>query len=181
MEQHETDWETLKGLVPLIKNQQIKEFTMKFLTEHAPEYFKTVPASSSGKYHPKTSLGKGGLVRHTIAATKVLYYILGLDWAKEEFTELQCDQMMSAIILHDTFKQGMPGEEGHTVKDHELIAAKQVNKVLNIPDSQIARMIRTHMGQWGAAHPEALDEFLVHLADYLASRKLIEIDTSKLI
>ena len=31
----------------------------------ADNYFFTIPASSSGKFHPSFSLGEGGLVRHT--------------------------------------------------------------------------------------------------------------------
>lgn len=35
-----------------------------------PPYFYTVPASSTGKYHPRYTLGSGGLLRHTKAAIK---------------------------------------------------------------------------------------------------------------
>ena len=49
-----------------IKDENIKEFAKRII-EDADEYFFTVPASSSGKYHPDFARGEGGLVRHTKA------------------------------------------------------------------------------------------------------------------
>ena len=57
------DYNTLIELVSsLIKTEKIREFVLNFLENEVPEYFKTIPASSSGKYHPASSLGEGGLV-----------------------------------------------------------------------------------------------------------------------
>ena len=47
-----------------IADENLKKFAEKVL-EDADDYFFTVPASSSGKYHPQFSLGESGLVRHT--------------------------------------------------------------------------------------------------------------------
>ena len=165
---------TLLILCQTIESKSIREKTIEFLTTKVPPYFTTVPASSSGKYHPKYCLGDGGLLRYTVAATKILNHMLNLDFAKTTFTALQRDKMRSAIILHDTFKQGR-STEGHTVKNHEVIAADEFNAFLGQSSSDIGTLMIAHMGEWGAEKPKNLAEYLVHLADYLASRKEIEV------
>lgn len=61
--------ETFKKELSLIKNENIRNFVKEFLNT-VPDYFFTVAASSTGKYHPNYALGEGGLVRHTKAATR---------------------------------------------------------------------------------------------------------------
>ena len=56
-----------------IKDDNLNAFA-KELIANAEDYFFTVPASSSGKYHPQFSLGVGGLVRHTRC---VAYFAMG--------------------------------------------------------------------------------------------------------
>ena len=46
-----------------IKDAKLQAFAVKLLT-NAPDYFFTVPASSSGKYHPYFAREEGGLVKH---------------------------------------------------------------------------------------------------------------------
>ena len=172
-----SDYKTLKGMTLLIQTKEIRDFVDSFLNENVPEYFQTIPASSTGKYHPAYSLGEGGLVRHTIATVKLLHHMTNLDFIKERFQQVEIDKMIAAAILHDTFKQGL-NSYGHSVKNHEVVAAEQINEALSMEDAEISRLVSTHMGQWGAKHPSQLDEFLVHLADYLASRKNIAVDVS---
>lgn len=61
-----------------IKDERIKIACMKALTL-LPDYFFTVQASSTGKYHPPFALGENGLVRHSKAAVKVAHDILNND------------------------------------------------------------------------------------------------------
>jgi hypothetical protein len=100
--------------------------------------------------------------------------MLNLDYAKSEFSPLQRDKMRAAVILHDTFKQGL-SSEGHTVKNHEVIASEEFNAFLGVEYSDIGQLMKCHMGEWGAERPKTSAEYLVHLADYLASRKDIEV------
>lgn len=76
---------------------------------------------------------------------------------------------------------------------HPIRAADLVEDTLRdstSPDDgeEIARLIRSHMGQWNKPgkwnsyndrtvlpKPEQVDEFFVHLCDYLASRKFLEV------
>ena len=53
----------------LIQNEQLKTLAQRLVLK-LPDYFFTVAASSTGKYHPAYSLGTGGLLRHTKAAVR---------------------------------------------------------------------------------------------------------------
>ena len=161
-------------LVGIIQTPQIRDFVLGFIEEKVPGYFWEIAASSTGKYHPSYALGEGGLARHTIAATIILRDMLSLDCWKNQFTQIQIDQMFAAVILHDAFKRGISGEE-HTKEGHELIARDQINLYLEQGETIIGQIVSTHMGQWGAVNPTTLQERLVHTADFLASRKHIEL------
>lgn len=91
-----------------------------FLTEVVPKYFWTIPASSSGKYHPSISLGDGGLVRHTTLAAEVIIELARL----EKYADANPKIAMCAILMHDTFKNGHL-DTGHTVMSHPRIAADE--------------------------------------------------------
>lgn len=164
------DFEYLLKLTDRIANKSIREYTRKFL-EESPKYFRVIPSSSTGKYHPKYALGEGGLVRHTIAAVKIADHICSLEYLRVDQTTR--DKILSACFLHDTRKQGLTdnGGEGHTVKDHAKLAAELIE------DDMISKMVLSHMGQWGRNKPGNMPQFIVHLADYLASRKDIEVCT----
>lgn len=165
----------LDNCLKWIKNDQIKEWTEEFLKEKVPDYFWEIEASSTGKYHPRYAVEKGGLVKHT----RVVFQI-ALDMLDNEvwnFTVLERDIILSAILLHDTMKRGVP-ETDYTVDEHpELVA----NKIMEECDSasirgKIAKAIETHMGQWGNRFPENELQFFIHICDYIASRKYMEVD-----
>lgn len=179
-----TDYDTLRGLTKLIKSKDIRKFVEDFFDNEVPSYFKTVPASSSGKYHPPYALGDGGLVRHTIAAVKFMVHISELEYL--QINSIMRDRMIAAVMMHDTFKQGKTGGTGHTTKDHAREASQEIFKVASMPSANkeieadckiIARLVSTHMGEWTPkCKPGNRYEFLVHLADFLASRKDILVD-----
>ena len=166
------------NLTYLIKTEVIREFVVEFIKTKVPSYFYTIAASSTGKYHPEYALGEGGCARHVIAATLILRDLLALDCWKGQFTQIQTDQMFAAVILHDCFKRGLQEEE-HTTSDHEIIARDEINKFLQKEETVIGKLVSTHMGQWGKVKPTTTQEMLVHTADYLASRKHIEIKFDK--
>jgi hypothetical protein len=171
-----SDFNTLKNMAGFyIDSEDIQNLVESFLTEKVPEYFQKIPASSSGKYHPSYTLGEGGLLRHTIAAVKILRHTLNLDFMKNTFSDIERDKMTAAMILHDTFKYGVKYDLSD-YKDHEMKAAEQVKEYFGEHGEDIARLIACHMGQWGIQQPQKLDEFIVHQADYLASRKNITVD-----
>lgn len=179
--------ESFEEELNLIEDDDIKKFTYAMLNKIVPDYFYKVAASSTGKYHPQISLGRGGLVRHTKMAVK---------WAIElfrnstivDFTPLQKDCIISAIILHDTFKLGTEGSQ-YTVYEHPNIIADKILEVadkINF-DKDITKMIsdctRSHMGEWNMdkgrknkimPKPKTEMEKFVHLCDYLSASKNLD-------
>lgn len=152
-----------------IKDKTLKSETLNFLKNTAPNYFWEAPASSSGKFHPPLSQGDAGLVRHTYFATKLLLEMSGLDYIKSKYSSKSIDEMIVAIILHDTFKLGLEGGN-KTDSHHELLP------IFHLPTElkPCGILIATHMGEWGAVKPKNEREYLVHLADYLASRRMFQ-------
>jgi hypothetical protein len=126
-------------------------------------------ASSTGKYHPAFSNGDFGLTRHTKAVVKFVLVIC------DAFPDLDQDTMVIAAIAHDAFKYASDNDK-YTSKDH---AAEAANKLEEIGFIEEARLVRSHMGRWDSERskgvkpkPEKFDERMLHLADYIASKKL---------
>lgn len=163
-----------------IKDSNIRDFA-KTLIENADDYFFTVPASSSGKYHPDFARGNGGLVRHTKA---VVYFTNEIIRSELQFgdtiNEHTADLLLVAALAHDIKKQGN-GIEGHTVKEHPTLAADYVkrmwvNDLHGISGEDIDfvyDVIRSHMGPWQEPKPKTREQLIVYYADYVASRKEI--------
>ena len=178
--------EIFHGELELIKNHKYRECTREILDELVPDYFWVVAASSSGKYHPWYSLGYGGLVRHTKAAFKIAVDLLGL----KQYEALDEDAVLVAILLHDTFKHGLPPSP-FTVGEHPIIAAENIRSYAHSHFDEemaesfdfVADLIASHMGQWNKTRggtemptPQTPDQKFVHLCDYLASRKYVIVE-----
>ena len=191
-----------QSYIPWSKNEFL-QIIRGYLTLVTPEYFWSIPASSSGKYHPNISLGVGGLVRHTMLAADILLELSRLD----TYSGVHIEEAMAAILIHDTFKNGN-SDSGHTVISHPIIASdefiayamKYINNLNEIPVlygvevhnlrnmvKRVGYAVAFHMGQWykNKAIPEATDETcgserrnvirdIVAMADYMASRKIFD-------
>lgn len=172
----------------LIQDEAIRGIAIQAL-EIVPDYFFTMASSTTGKYHPSYALGEGGLVRHVRACMRIAYELYRIEnW---EFTNEQKDLMLVALLVHDGWKQGYPdNSSGFTTTQHPLIASREIfNHFLDlIPFKQlefICKGIETHMGQWiyeGRTDKKVLKkprtkyQKFIHLVDYLASRRCIEIN-----
>lgn len=171
-----------------IESEEVREFAQRVI-DNAPPYFFHVPASSTGKYHPAFSLGDGGLVRHTIALCRYLNHMFAIECIGGQFTERQRDLMRVAGLAHDMWKSGTQEEyekSKYTKFDHPLIAAQHIRQMDGLPQNQIefvAHCIESHMGQWNTdkrrpnvilPKPQDKYQIILHLADYLASRKDID-------
>jgi len=179
--------EIFKTELAYIKNPKIREFTEKVLIK-VPEYFFTIPASSTNKYHPSFSLGDGGLLRHTKVAVRIAVDILSLEMMNK-YTEDEKDIIISSLILHDCAKKGVP-ESKYSIVEHPLVMANFIERdeeLKNILDKEtlnkILDCIRTHMGEFNKDYltkkevlpkPKSKIQNIVHLADYLSSRKYFE-------
>ena len=169
-----------------IVNEDIREFA-EVLVDGLPNYIWEVGASSTGKYHPQYSLGEGGLMRHQIAVVRFLNFFFELEQYNSKFTSREMDLMRVACLVHDGRKSGEQADYEHskfTRFEHPILMANVVRNY----DGQylkhheiecIANCIESHMGQWNTdkkssnvlPKPENEHQCLIHLADYLASRK----------
>ena len=181
--------ECFKSEINYIKDKSLVE-DFEILIDLIPDYFFEVPASSTGKYHPKFSLGDGGLLRHTKAAVRIAYELLNDPCIGDKYKEREKDLMLIALTMHDSVKSGIPKEQ-YTRFDHPLLASKLISdnkdKLKNMTEEDISLMckvIESHMGPWNT-HPYTKEEVLpkpktkyenfVHMCDYLASRKFLEV------
>lgn len=180
--------EVFKSELEYITNKNVKDFTIKAL-ESLPNYFYEVPASSTGKYHPQYALGQGGLVRHTKAAVKIALELFNNNII-QNFNYAEKDIIISALLLHDGCKHGTNGSK-YTIATHPLEIVKyieeniKINKYLRKIEWDILKgCIESHMGEWNKDYktkeeilplPKTEMQKFVHLCDYLASRKIIEI------
>lgn len=175
-----------------IRNEEYIE-DIKFLVGNLPDYFFEVPASSTGKYHPKYTLGDKGLVRHTKAAVRLAYELLSNPIIGGKYTAREKDLMLMSLLIHDGLKSGIEKSK-YTKVEHPLLACdfiKDNMDNLSMEDEDIEFMcdvIASHMGPWNKDFngnevlpvPKTKHQNFVHMCDYLASRKavLFEFDSN---
>ena len=174
--------------ISYIKDSKRRE-DIKTLLSLLPDYFYEVPASSTGKYHPDFALGDGGLVRHTKVAVRMAIELLNNNSVGMKFSDSDKDLIIMALILHDGVKSGMEHSK-YTKFDHPLLVSKLImenkEKVsLEIDDlRKLCSMIESHMGEWTVdpytkedvlPKPRNAEQRFVHMCDYLASRKFIDV------
>lgn len=172
------------------ENEDIKRFFVDKCLPTIPEYMKIVPASSSGKYHSRISLGEGGLMRHTLALVRIMNYMFEVESVAKYFTSRERDLLRIAGLLHDSRKSGTQEDyerNKHTKFDHPLQAAAVVRSLDGLDPEEIeliAHAVESHMGIWctskrdpGVVLPTPKDKYqiVVHLADYIVSRRDVEL------
>ena len=169
-----------------IQDTELRKLATEIIA-NADDYFFTVAASSSGKYHPPFDLGEGGLIRHT----RCVAYMAACMAESLDMDNYDKDALIVAALAHDIKKQGN-GSTAHTVWEHPTYASdyvktihKQINS--NVPYDvvdKIANAVHSHMGKWGnkpnflkgnkpLPMPKTEFEKALQAADYIASRKEI--------
>lgn len=184
--------ELLKEYFDSVQDENVKKF-MEQCIETIPEYWYTVPASSTGKYHPNYALGNGGLMRHTIALLRFFDRLVRNTMYGSPFTNREMDLLRVACLMHDSRKSGSDEEfavNKYTKFDHPILAANVVRSIETeyITDEEkemIANAIESHMGQWNVDTygkskvelplPTNKYQKIVHLVDYLAAQKGVEV------
>lgn len=186
--------EKLKLVQPVLntfENEDIKEFAVVLLDD-LPDYIWHVGASSTGKYHPEYSLGEGGLMRHQVAVVRFLNFFFELEQYNSKLTSRERDLARLAGLVHDGRKSGSQEDyerSKYTRFNHPLLMADVVRsydgKYLTVEElTLVADTISKHMGAWnvdkktGMELPKPNNKFarMVHVADYLASRKCLTME-----
>lgn len=183
--------EMLEPILDTFENADIREFAIVLL-DNLPEYIWHVGASSTGKYHPAYSLGEGGLMRHQIAVVRFLNFFLELEQYNSKLTSRERDIIRLSGLIHDGRKSGSQEDyekSKYTKFNHPILMADVVRKFdgqyLSHEEIEIvADTISKHMGQWNTdkkssqelPKPNHKYARMVHVADYLASRKCLSMD-----
>lgn len=190
-----------KGSFQLINNLQVRKFA-QWITRNAPDYFFEIPASSTGKYHPKYSSREGGLCIHTLSTIIFANHLFPL----YNFNQLEQDLIIASLIMHDMAKNGIEildngqviQESNYTVAKHPLIICEYVEYLYKTSDEVdediiyvfnnywdiIKGNVQSHMGQWNKDKvgndilplPATREQFFIHQCDYLASRRNILVE-----
>ena len=183
--------EIFKNELEFIKSDRIRKSCIEMI-KVLPDYFFEIEASSTGKYHPNYALGKGGLVRHTKAAVRIANELLGDVCIGDKYTQDEKDLMIMALILHDGVKSGVPKEKytrfDHPIMMGQMIMDNEENMELEMEEIEfLDDVIKTHMGPWTTDYngvevlerPKTKYQNFVHMCDFLASRKFLEVPFDK--
>ena len=182
----------LKFVEPILntfENEDIKEFAVKILNE-LPPYIWEVGASSTGKYHPSYSLGVLGLMKHQVAVCRFINFFFELEQYQNRYDSRKRDLLRLVALTHDGRKSGSQEDflkSKYTVFNHPLLMAKEYMSYKDkgfLSEEELkfmGKIVASHMGQWNTDKrstlvlPKPSDEAgeLLHLADYLASRKCL--------
>ena len=171
-----------------VKNKKWKK-DLEYLINLLPDYFFTIPASSTGKYHPKFASTKNGLVKHVKVAVRIAYDL----FETVNFSDEDKDLVIMALVLHDGLKKGLV-EEKYTCFDHPLLVSKLImehSKDLSMDTVDVRKLcslIESHMGKWNTNKFSKVElpvprnelERFVHRCDYLASRNYLNVRFDKL-
>ena len=183
--------EVFKIELGYIKSNKVRNACLEMI-KLLPDYFFEIPASSTGKYHPEYALGDGGLLRHSKAAVRIGYELLQDPSIGDKYTSDEKDMMLMALLLHDGLKSGMPKEK-YTRFDHPLLICDLImdnEEVLELEVEEIEFIcdaIKTHMGNWTTDYngeevlekPKTKYQNFVHMCDFLASKKFLNIPFDK--
>ena len=168
--------------VNTISDSNLQSF-VKDAMRQIPDKFWEIAASSTGKHHPEQSNGEGGLVRHVLAG---LYFVRELCITYDAI-EGERDCCIAAMILHDVGKA--------IAEPHDIVWANSLRYLAkNVYDNELVHTtigaVRWHMGPWSTGstmcqfaergHKRFPQDFnlveqVVHLADYAASRKRVNL------
>lgn len=170
-----------------IKNVNLRKFAKEIIA-NAGDWFFVEPASTSGKYHPKFSLGEGGLMRHTRC---VAYWATAM---AESFNmnQEESDLLVIAALAHDIKKHD---DNGRFLRNHPILASDYVCEIMEkfsedvITNEQVQKIccaVAAHMGKWEGTREWVKDttkelfpmpkndfEKALQAADYIASRKVV--------
>jgi len=178
-----------KKEISYIKNESKKK-DIEYLINLLPDYFFSIPASSSGKYHPKFANTNNGLVKHTKVAVRIAYDLFE---TVNNFSDDDKDLIIMALIMHDGLKKGLE-EEKNTRHDHPLLVSKLIMENVSNLEMEVdevrkmCMLIESHMGKWNTCKyskielpvPRTEMQRFVHRCDYLASRSYLNVRFLKL-
>lgn len=182
----------------LIRREQVREFVISVMREHAASYFWTAPASLSRTRHPEIACRDHGLIIHTKLA---IWWFCRLFRTAENFGFK--DEAIAALLLHDIRKHNAtlnpdgspvelqiqsigepPKKKPRLVNHGEEVARIIIDEFYSHGEYWmwcIVMAIANHMGKWTKPFPTEMQPQTagecrlvqyVHLSDYCAAQKM---------
>ena len=172
--------------IEYIHDERIKDAAHKLVSK-LPDYFFEVPASSTGKYHPKCSNLEGGLLNHTKVAVRFAHEFLSNGSLFNNFSSHDQDMIYLALILHDGFKHGLTKEQ-YVRFDHPIISAEFARDngesvgLTKEECNELYDLISSHMGEFNTNRyskvvlplPKSAKQKFVHLCDDISSKQFFD-------
>lgn len=162
-------WDSLYNQeLQLLQNKEKQEKTLSLLSSSVSEKMKSIPASSTGKYHPTFAQGEGGLIKHSKAVAQTAYGLAGMLNVPGDK-----DRFVVAGLMHDMWKLGPEGNSQFTDPKHGALAADFLTRA---GMSEEADLAGPHMGNFfkgsykNAPKISNFDQRLLNNADWLMSR-----------
>lgn len=177
----------LEKEINYINNPRYKK-SAESLVNLLPDYFFSVPASSTGKYHPSFAAGDKGLLKHTKVAVRIAKEFFSDESITGAYSNNEKDLMILALIMHDGLKSGLEKSE-YTKFEHPLLVCdfiKENKEKLELNEKEIeflCHVISSHMGPWNTNNysnvvlpkPQSTHQRFVHMCDFLASKKFLDV------
>lgn len=169
--------ELLSYEVAQIDDDDIRNF-VKMTLDSVDPIHRIKPASSTGKYHPKYASGEGGLIRHTKVVVRNVIELIRATPAVES----EKDELIAAAIIHDMWKYPEGRDHEFTAFDHPALGGQWCK---DHGFETIGRLVAAHQGIWTTSRqmpgfengqPRKFDEWVLHYADYFASRAYLACD-----
>jgi hypothetical protein len=176
--------ENFENELEFITDDTIRKFA-EWSLSIAPSKYYSVSASNSGDYHPFSSNGKGGLVRH-IRLCMLIARELFKDSLYDNFSMYEKDIIYTSLLLHDIGKVTPPPFT--YFPKHPIYSVNHIERYKEQPlwvqdflRSEdwvlIKSCILTHMGEHGdisCGKPKTRIQMFVHLVDYLSSLRVYD-------
>lgn len=156
----------------MIQDEDLRRDVTSVLGRMVPDYFWTVPATSSSKFHNPFSRGKRGLWIHVKMVFTVYERLVRSLVEQDRLTEYEADCGRAAVLLHDAIKYGHSYSDGDsTMNSHDKMSAAWIRQNTNLPQ-QIADAVERHNGPWYEGPPPNDDlSDIVHYCDMVASSR----------
>jgi hypothetical protein len=173
-----------------LKTDKVRNFVKEVL-ESCNDANAVGPASASGKYHPTSDLGEGGLIRHTKIVCRNVATLLRT--LPNYDTDSNWDVVYASAILHDMCKFTSDDVTESNMAHPVDMAAKirELNKEKDADFERIADNVSKHMSRWNDVYkyvdgkqvfvkkmptPTNVENLLVSFADMIGSQKWFKSD-----
>jgi len=119
--------------IDCLSRDDMKEFVTFVITEELPNYFWTLPASTSGRRHGGPS---ESLVHHVVSCCEVGISVIQ-EQLKNHLSTFDKDVVMAGIMLHDGWRCGRVGEESRFTEQHVQKRNLDISKIGKLYTSKV--------------------------------------------